>query len=213
MSMAMSAMLLTGCGSQNSTLTQVGTAILTDVLTGGQATSTAAQTGQAVGDILGSVLGGLAKPTQKQLIGTWTYYQPGCAFTSDKLLAQAGGEIVASQIKSKLEPYYQKIGVTSANTSATFKEDGTFTFTFAGKTMTGNYTYDESTSKVTMKGLLLNLNCYAKNNTNGIALLFESSKLLTLLQALSAMNGSTEAQAIGSIAGNYDGLRIGFDFK
>ena len=207
-------LLTTGCGTQNSsTWGQVGTAILTDVLTGGQGTSTVTNAGKTVTDVLSSVIGGLAKPTKQQLIGSWTYSQPGCAFTSDNLLAKAGGEIAASQIKQKLAPTYQSIGITASNTHVTFKEDGTFTAQFVGQNMSGNWTYDESTSKVTMKTLLLTLNCYAKRNANGIALLFESSKLLSLLQTVSAMSGSAEAQTVGSIAGSYDGLRLGFDFK
>ena len=217
-SLAMSAMMLTGCGSQNSALTQIGTQVLSDVLLGtNTAGTTAGTTVQdatgALGNILGSVLGGAAKPTKKQIIGTWTYLQPGCAFTSDQLLAQAGGEVVAAQIKSKLAPTYQSIGVKSSNTSVTFNENGTFTAKFAGTGMSGNYTFDEATSKVTMQGMLLNINCYAKRNANGIALLFESSKLLTLLQTVSALSGNNTIQTVGEISKSYDGLRIGFDFK
>ena len=120
--------------------------------TGGQID---ANSGQAVGNILQSVLGLGAKMTQKNLIGTWSYSQPGCAFTSEQLLAQAGGEVVASQIKSKLAPSFQKVGIKSSNTKVTFKEDGTFSATFAGKNFAGNYTFDEATSKITLQGMLL----------------------------------------------------------
>ena len=211
-------MMLTGCGSQNSALTQIGTQVLSDVLLGtNTAGTTAGTTVQdatgALGNILGSVLGGTAKPTKQQIIGSWTYFQPGCAFTSDQLLAQAGGEVVAAQIKSKLASTYQSIGVKPANTKVTFNQDGTFSAQFAGTGMSGNYTFDEATSKVTMQGMLLTINCYAKRNSNGIALLFESSKLLTLLQTVSALSGNTTVQTVGEISKSYDGLRLGFDFK
>lgn len=212
-SMAVVAMMWSGCGTQNSGLTQIGTAILTDVLTGGQTTSAVAGAGQAVGNILQSVLGGTQKPTKQQLIKSWTYSQPGCAFTSEQLLAQAGGEVIASQIKSRLQPTYQTIGIRSNNTSVTFNENGTFTASFAGRSFSGNWTFDEATSKVTMQSMLITLNCYAKRNLDGIALLFESSKLLTLLQTLSALSGNASMQTIGDLAGSYDGLRLGFDFK
>ena len=84
----------------------------------------------------------------------------------------------------------------------------------AGKTISGTYTYDESTHKVTIKGTLLTLNCYAKrSNGNGIALLFEASKLLNYMQALSALSGNTSLQVLGELSKNYDGLRIGFDMQ
>ena len=216
LSVAIGAMTLAGCGSQNNTWTQIGTQVLTDVLLGTTGTTNgtdAAAAGDAIGNILGSVLNNNSRPTQQQIIGSWKYVQPGCAFTSDKLLAQAGGEVVASQIKKKVEPTFQKIGIRSSNTNVTFNQDNTFQATFAGKSFSGNYTYDEATGKVTMQGLLLNINAYIKRNSNGIALLFESSKLLTFLQAVSALSGNSSIQTVGEISKSYDGLRLGFDFN
>lgn len=210
-------MMLAGCGSSNSALSQIGQQVLTDVLLGATGTTTdgsaASSAGGALGNILSSVLGGSAKPTQQQIIGSWTYSQPGCAFTSEKLLAQAGGEVVAAEIKTKLQPTYQKLGVKSSNTSLVLKEDKTFAASFAGKSFSGTYTFDESSSKITLQGMLLNINGYMKRNSDGVALLFESSKLLTLLQTISALSGNTSIQAVGEISKSYDGLRLGFDFR
>jgi len=168
--------------------------------------------GQTMGNVLRSVLG-LDKITAANLIGAWSYKGPGCAFTSEQLLAQAGGEVVAADIKTRVKPYYDQLGITSANTRVTFKEDGTYTAVIAGKQLSGNYTFDEANYKVTMKGLLLTINCYAKRNSDGIALLFESSKLLTLLQTLAALSGNTAVQTVGDLSKSYDGLRLGFDFR
>jgi len=168
--------------------------------------------GQTMGNVLRSVLG-LDKITAANLIGAWSYKGPGCAFTSEQLLAQAGGEVVAADIKTRVKPYYDQLGITSANTRVTFKEDGTYTAVIAGKQLSGNYTFDETNYKVTMKGLLLTINCYAKRNSDGIALLFESSKLLTLLQTLAALSGNTAVQTVGDLSKSYDGLRLGFDFR
>jgi hypothetical protein len=131
----------------------------------------------------------------------------------EQLLAQAGGEVVATQIKTKLQPTFNTVGINSSNTYVTFNQDGTFTASIAGKQWSGKYTYDAATSKVTMQGLLLNVNCYAKKNASGIGLLFEASKLLTVLKTMSALSGNTSLQTIGDLAGNYDGVRIGFDMK
>lgn len=220
---AAAAMMMASCGT---TLGNIGTAVLTDVLTNGQGTTqttttqtanTNAQTstGDLLGGVLNSVLGlsGANAMTAKSLVGTWTYDKPGCAFTSDKLLAQAGGEVIASEIKSKLQPTFNKVGIKSSNTSITFKEDGTFTAKIAGKGWNGNWTFDEKTGQVSLQGLLLNLTCYAKKNANGIGLLFESNKLLTLLQTMTALSGNTSLSAIGDLMKSYDGLRLGFDYK
>ncbi len=193
--------------------------------TGSSNTQASANNGSALGNVLSAVTGGsglgnviqsvlgLDKMTQENLVGTWTYSQPGCAFTSQQLLAQAGGEAIASSVKSKVQPYFQKVGINSSNTTITFNQDGTFAAKIAGKSWSGKYTFDEANYKVTLQGLLLNINCYAKKNSDGIGLLFEASKLLTILQTMTAMSGNSTAQAIGNISKSYDGLRVGFDFK
>ena len=211
---AVAALMMTSCGT-NGSLSQVGSAVLTDVLTGGQTgATTTTNTGNAVNTVLQSVLGMTGTKVSKQsLIGTWKYSQPGCAFTSEKLLAQAGGEIVASNVKTKLQPTYQKVGINASNTQVTFNQDGTFSAKIAGKAWSGTYKYDENTCKITMSGLLLNVNCYAKLNTYGIGLLFEGKKLLTLIQTMSALSGNnnTTIKTIGDVASSYNGLRVGFD--
>jgi len=198
---AAAALVLAGCGTGAST----GSATLDSILNG-------AANGQTLGNVIQSVLG-LTKVTQRDLIGTWSYQQPGCAFTSEKLLAQAGGEIVAADIKKKLLPYYQKANISSANTQITFKEDGTFSAVVAGTPFSGSYTYDEASSKITLKGMLLTINCYAKRNANSMGFLFEASKLITLLQGMAALSGNSQLQGIGDLAKSYDGLRVGFDMK
>lgn len=191
-------------GTTGTTQTSTGS-ILGDIL--GAATN-----GQTIGNVLGSVLG-TTTMTQQQLIGTWTYSQPGVAFTSDNLLAQAGGEVAATTIKQKVLPVYQKVGIKSSNTKMQFNQDGTFVAVIAGKQLSGNYTFNEQTSQVVLQTLLFNMTCYAKRNSDGIALLFESTKLLTLLQTMSAMSGNSTLGTIGDLSKNYDGLRLGFDFK
>ena len=168
--------------------------------------------GETIGNVITSVLG-LTKVSQRDILGTWTYYQPGCAFTTEQLLKKAGGEVVAAEIKTKVRPYYDKAGVSATNTKVNFSEDGKFNAVIAGKQFSGTYTYDEAQSKISMKSLLFTVNCYAKKNAGSMAFLFEASKLLTVMQGLSALNGSTELQTIGDLAKQYDGVRIGFDMK
>ena len=166
--------------------------------------------GSGVVNAISSVIG-LDKLTAQDLVGTWRYNGTGCAFTSENLLAKAGGEVVASQIEEKLLPYYQKVGLSSNNTVIAFNNDKTFTATIAGKSFSGTYTYNEATSQIAMKGLLLNINCYAKREMNGISILFEAKKLLTVLQTMSALSGNVSLQTIGDLSKNYEGVRIGFD--
>jgi len=168
--------------------------------------------GGTVGNIFTSVIG-LDKVSEKGLIGTWKYNGPGVAFTSENLLAKAGGEVAATKIEQELTPYFQQVGLSAQNTSVVFNEDKTFRATIAGKSFSGTWSFDEAQAKVTLQGLLLSVNCYAKREYGGIALLFESKKLLQVLQVLATLSGNQTAQKVGDLSKNYDGIRLGFDMK
>ena len=73
---------------------------------------------------------GIDRITQKNLIGTWKYKGPGCAFTSENTLAKAGGEIAATQVKEKMASQYSKLGFSATNTYITFENNGSFSAWF-----------------------------------------------------------------------------------
>jgi len=166
--------------------------------------------GTGITNAISSVIG-LDKVSAQNLVGSWKYSGPGCAFTSKNLLAKAGGEVAAVQIEEKLLPYYQKVGISSSNTYITFGQDGKFSSKIAGTPFSGTYTFNESTQQIQLKGMLLSINCYAKKESKGISVLFEAKKLLTVLQTMSAMSGNSSLQTIGELSKNYDGVRVGFD--
>ena len=168
--------------------------------------------GKGLGNAVKSVIG-LDKVKAQQLIGDWKYKGPGCAFTSENLLAKAGGEMAAVQIEEKVKPYYQQVGLSAENTFISFKEDGTFSSQIAGTPFNGQYTFDEATQKITLKSLFFSVNCYAKKEVGGISILFEANKLLTLLQTVAAFSGNKDLQTISDLSKKYDGVRIGFDMN
>lgn len=176
--------------------------------------STTSKVGSIVGSILDNVIGSTTFKKADLCAHTWKYKSPGCAFTSENLLAKAGGEIAAKKVEEKLSTYYQKAGFNSSNTYFKFNEDGTFNAKIDGKSWSGTYTFDEKTHAIDLKGrLLLSLNGFATKNTSGISILFESKKLLTIIQTLTALSGNTTLGTIGEISKNYDGIRVGFDFS
>lgn len=208
----------------------------TSATTSNTATSTSATSnaGSAVAGILGAVLGGNSNSSSSagssiingilnNVIGsgtfskqdlcahTWKYSKPGCAFTSENLLAKAGGEIAANKVEEKLGEYYSKFGFSGSNTYFTFKTDGTFAAKIDGKSWQGNYTFDEKTHAIQMKGLLLSMSGYATKTTNGISLLFDQKKLLNLIKTIGSLKGNSTLSALGTIANNYDGMRVGFE--
>ena len=196
--MAVAAIMMAGCGGMGT-----GTGADNGILNGVDASS-------ALGNILGSVLG-INKVSETTILGTWKYAGPGCAFTSDNLLAKAGGEVAAQKVKAQLQSHYSSLGLNSSNTNISFKEDKTFSGKVEGKTLSGTYTLDVNTGQITLKTLLLTMNGYVNLNTTGMSLLFESQKLLTILQGLGALSGNTTMSAVGELSKNYKGVRIGFD--
>lgn len=216
--------------------TTAATATTTAATTSNAATSTSATSnaGSAVAGILGAVLGGNSNSSSSagssiingilnNVIGsgtfskqdlcahTWKYSKPGCAFTSENLLAKAGGEIAANKVEEKLGEYYSKFGFSGSNTYFTFKTDGTFAAKIDGKSWQGNYTFDEKTHAIQMKGLILSMSGYATKTTNGISLLFDQKKLLNLIKTIGSLKGNSTLSALGTIANNYDGMRVGFE--
>lgn len=177
-------------------------------------TTSSSSTGSSIiSGILNNVIGSATFSQADLCAHTWKYSKPGCAFTSENLLAKAGGEIAASKIEEDLSKYYSKFGFSKSNTYFTFKTDGTFAAKIDGKAWNGTYTFDEKTHAIQLKGLLLSASGFATRTTNGISLLFEQKKLLTLVKTLSKLNftGSTTMSAVSSIVDNYDGVRVGFE--
>lgn len=177
----------------------------------GNTSGSTSSAGSIISGLLNNVIGSGTFSKEDLCAHTWKYSKPGCAFTSENLLAKAGGEIAASKVEEKLSTYYNKFGFSSSNTQFTFTTDGNFSAQIDGKPWQGSYTFDEKTHAIQLKGLLLSASGYATKTTNGISLLFDQKKLLNLIKMLSAFKGSSTLSAVGTIANSYDGMRVGFE--
>lgn len=189
--------------------------------------------GTASGGTLGSVLGGIlgvlgsqntvdgllglvigsVKVNESELYGAWCYTQPGCAFTSENLLAKAGGAVAAETCKEKLLPVYNTLGISSQNTQFQFTQDHQFAAYVKGIPLNGTYTYDPNTATIRVKTMLFSSNVYVTRTTRGLAFTFESKNLLKVLQAIAAMSGNSTLQTVGDLSKQFDGVRLGFDMS
>ena len=189
--------------------------------------------GTASGGTLGSVLGGIlgvlgsqntvdgllglvigsVKVNESELYGAWYYTQPGCAFTSENLLAKAGGAVAAETCKEKLLPVYNTLGISSQNTQFQFNQDHQFAAYVKGIPLNGTYTYDPTTATIRVKTMLFSSNVYVTRTTRGLAFTFESKNLLKVLQAIAAMSGNSTLQTVGDLSKQFDGVRLGFDMS
>lgn len=183
--------------------------------------------GDVLGNVLGGVLGGLGSQNtldgllglvigsvtiqENELYGAWAYTEPGCAFTSENLLAKAGGAVAAETCKDKLLPVYNTLGISGNNTQFQFTQDHQFQGYVKGIPLSGSYTYDPSKSTIKLKTMLFSTNAYLTRTTRGLALTFESKNLLKVLQAVAAMSGNSTLQTVGDLSKQFDGVRLGFE--
>lgn len=165
----------------------------------------------ALGGLLDLVVGSV-KLSQTDIIGTWSYVEPACAFTSENLLAKAGGSVAAKTVNEKLLPVYKSLHISSGNTQLTFNENGQFTGKIGGFPMSGTYTFDAANGLVKMKSLTT-FTAHLTRSTHGMNFTFESKKILTLLQTVSALSGNTSLSTIGDISKQFSGVRLGFAMK
>ena len=165
----------------------------------------------ALGGLLDLVVGSV-KLSQADIIGKWSYVEPACAFTSENLLAKAGGSVAAKTVNEKLLPVYKSLHISSGNTRLTFNENGQFTGKIGGFPMSGTYTFDAANGLVKMKSLTT-FTAHLTRSTHGMNFTFESKKILTLLQTVSALSGNTSLSTIGDISKQFNGVRLGFAIK
>lgn len=165
----------------------------------------------ALGGLLDLVVGSV-KLSQADIIGTWSYVEPACAFTSENLLAKAGGSVAAKTVNEKLLPVYKSLHISSGNTQLTFNENGQFTGKIGGFPMSGTYTFDAANGLVKMKSLTT-FTAHLTRSTQGMNFTFESKKILTLLQTVSALSGNATLSTIGDISKQFSGVRLGFAMK
>lgn len=203
---AVAALMLQGCGMTNPRVN--GGSQMGGTTTNNSGSSIGSN---ALGGLLDLVVGSV-KLSQADIIGKWSYVEPACAFTSENLLAKAGGSVAAKTVNEKLLPVYKSLHISSGNTQLTFNENGQFTGKIGGFPMSGTYTFDAANGLVKMKSLTT-FTAHLTRSTQGMNFTFESKKILTLLQTVSAISGNASLSTIGDISKQFNGVRLGFAMK
>ncbi len=169
----------------------------------------------AVTDIVEQVTGiNLSKGDIK---GTWNYTGTAVKFESEDLVKSAAAGVAATQVESKLDEYLGKVGLKGGAFSFTFNEDNSFVTTVKGKPFKGTYTLSEDGNSLTLNyGKMISSQGFTtavsiKNTT--FEILFEADKLLELITKLTASTTNTTLKTIGTLAGQYDGMKIGLELQ
>lgn len=177
--------------------------------------------GGSLGDLLSGVANkfglGSSSLTIEKLVGTWKYSGPAVSFKSDNLLLKAGGAAAATQVESKLEPYYRTAGLTSL--VLTVAEDSTFTFKARLITLTGTMSRDSESGNFifTFKALksinVGSMESYIVMNGNKMELTFDVSKLLVLVEKAGKISGNSTIKSVSTLLNQYDGMTAGFELE
>ena len=149
--------------------------------------------------------------------GTWNYTGSAVRLESDDLLKSAASGVAASQIEKKLDEYLAKAGLKTDTFSFTFNEDNTFATTVKGKSFDGTYTLSEDGKTINLKyGKSLGstgITATASITDSTFELLFKADKLLDLIGKFTSNTNNSTLKTIGTIAGQYDGLKIGLELQ
>ncbi|MEE0235696.1 MAG: DUF4923 family protein [Bacteroidales bacterium] len=149
--------------------------------------------------------------------GTWNYTGSAVKLESEDILKTAAAGAAATQIEKKLDEYLKKAGLKTGTFSFTFNEDNTFYTTVKGKNFNGTYTLSEDGNTLNLKyGKTLGstgITATAQINASTFELLFKADKLLDLIGKLTANTNNTTLKTIGTLAGQYDGLKIGLELQ
>ena len=170
------------------------------------------------GDVLGQIGSAITSLTATKdislddLNGVWVYSAPAVTFESDNALQKIGGVAASTAIEDKLQPYYQKFGVT--NLVVTISEDHTFVMKMRIATLKGNVTQEEE-GRLTFnfnafgKISLGKISANASKSGNTLILTFDAKRLVSIVEKVSAIAGSTTLSTLSKLLSSYDGLYCG----
>lgn len=168
-----------------------------------------------VSDIVEKVTG--VNLSKGDIKGTWNYTGSAVKLESEDIMKTAAAGVAATQIEKKLDEYLEKAGLKTGTFSFTFNEDNTFFTTVKGKNFNGTYTLSEDGKTLNLKyGKSLNstgIAATAQINASTFELLFKADKLLDLIGKLTAASSNTTLKTLGTLAGQYDGMKIGLELQ
>ncbi|MCQ2077215.1 MAG: DUF4923 family protein [Bacteroidaceae bacterium] len=179
-------------------------------------TGTNGTAGADLGALIGNVIGAMTTQSGASIVGTWVYTSPTIEFESSNFLAQAGGAIAGQQVASKMNPYFEKLGLKAGAVSITFNQNGTCVYATAKQQYNGNYTYDANTHTLQIVGATTAIKfpkCNASIGLNNLNLTFKTTELLNVIQSLGSKTNNNALSTISTLAGQFNGMQAGLQFQ
>lgn len=170
----------------------------------------------SLGNIISGIVGNLTADNDvdpSQLSGQWIYSEPAVDFASDNAVQKLGGAAAASTIEQKLEPYYEKAGLTNLN--FTSDNEGNFTMQLRHGTLSGTIEKGEPgylvfNFQAFNKIKIGKISARATLAANKLNLTFDVSGLIKIMKTVSQIAGNNTFQTLVKMLESYDGLYAGF---
>ena len=158
----------------------------------------------------------IARETQLinlMLNGEWKYNGPSVGVSGKNVLAGIAKPLAKSKMKKKLKKAFKSIGLEKARPSFIFNNDGTCAISMFGAKVKGNYNYNPSTEKLTVKWHGIPLTANLKRDGKKLHMTFEADKLISLITLMGRFSDSSTIKALTQLLDNYEDVMVGFELK
>ncbi|MBR6840792.1 MAG: DUF4923 family protein [Prevotella sp.] len=165
----------------------------------------------SVKDAVNTVKGAFEKKSAEasQMVGTWTFVEPAVMVTSGRLLAKAAGNLVDDKLEKLLDDYFKRSNVTPQNTSITFRKDGTFSRSVAGRKRQGVWMVGGEKIYFGVDNVqTAAMTTHMEKDT--LTLVVEASRIMEAFKALGAISDSKSNNALIKLSKSLKGVEAGF---
>ena len=144
-----------------------------------------------------------------KLVGTWTYVEPVVMPLNNKLLSKAAGWLADDELEKVLRAYVEKANVTPQNTSITFRKNGTFSRSTAGRKQQGVWMVHGDHLILGIDNVqIAELTTHLEGDS--LKMVVEVSRVMGLLQKAGALSDSKTHNALIKISKRVKGVGGGF---
>lgn len=161
---------------------------------------------------LTSVFSSNKQATSKNIVGTWVYAEPAIVLESDNVLSNAAYKLAANKLENKLQGYLTQCGFAPSTFKITFKEDGTFTETLKGKTMSGQWKVVNSKLQLTI-ATVQTLSITTQLSGKNMQFVTDATKLLTMFKAFGSNSTNSSIKTVSSLLKSAKGMQAGITLK
>ncbi len=164
-----------------------------------------------------SAISSITGSSSSSLEGTWVYSGADIEFTSDNILAQAGGKLTSAKIEKSINNALNKYGIAPNKLSFTFDKDSTYSCAYSSRTTQGTYVYKDG--KLTIKPSTYSGKTITTNASAGstLTLTCDADKVLSLAQMIGSkvagQSQNSTLSILSQLSKNYKGMKVGLKFK